>query len=550
MAAPAGFVLLPALLCLSSIASAAKPLSEVFHYNQGSYRYDNYDDVPIARSHGNVFPDFFVDLLAEESRAAHKVESESRAGNLKDGKAATWWAPMENIKNPRNAAEMAVAILYKFAFGDDAPPGGVGGGEWWVQMRKTTENIGFHVDKDEGVASEEQWMKMPILSTVTYLTDSGGPTFVMNMSTNRGGNTNVPSLPVEAALIYPKRNRHMLFRGDLEHGVLGELGGGSGGERITFLVNWWDTKPMAPYCVDVDDATAERIKAPALKPGGSGFFGTGGDTTGETWQKIQNMMASGEIGPEAPGSGREMPEDATVRKGEGKRKRVDVQIPPTKRFSFPLPAAAADGETYAGKVLEFKFDEPDVAGILRDLDPYHNMCMHLFNNVPGLKIVIFRGKDKRKPKRAAKFDLTVAYPVAQAYLWADKRDNREVRFPGGDDRGMGPTPMVYVADMPMCASAPRGLAPALGVPKKPASWWRGSSKDGPGAVVGAMLVQGGQQGNRFFRMPDPEDGEQLAWENIHYWTEKVRRAAIAGDFGTVRDFEMVNGQPKAGKSEL
>ena len=45
MAAPAGFVLLPALLCLSSIASAAKPLSEVFHYNQGSYRYDNYDDV-------------------------------------------------------------------------------------------------------------------------------------------------------------------------------------------------------------------------------------------------------------------------------------------------------------------------------------------------------------------------------------------------------------------------------------------------------------------------------------------------------------------------
>merc|ERR1712166_187317 len=110
------------------------------------------------------------------------------------------------------------------------------GGEWWVQLRKTNENIGFHVDKDEGVASEEQWMKMPALSTVTYLTDEGGPT-----------------------LVFPKKNRHILFRGNLQHGVVGEFGEkGVDIKRVTFLVNWWDKKPMSPYCMSIDDATAEN----------------------------------------------------------------------------------------------------------------------------------------------------------------------------------------------------------------------------------------------------------------------------------------------------
>eukprot|EP01052_Picozoa_sp_SAG31_P073910 SAG31_NODE_32972_length_349_cov_1.064000_1_plen_53_part_10 len=43
-----------------------------------------------------------------------------------------------------------------------------------VQIRDSRENIGFHYDKDEGVASEEQWMKMPTMSSVLYLSDNGG----------------------------------------------------------------------------------------------------------------------------------------------------------------------------------------------------------------------------------------------------------------------------------------------------------------------------------------------------------------------------------------
>ena len=41
------------------------------------------------------------------------------------------------------------------------------GAEWWYQARDTTENIGFHYDKDEGIASNEMRMVYPQISTVT-----------------------------------------------------------------------------------------------------------------------------------------------------------------------------------------------------------------------------------------------------------------------------------------------------------------------------------------------------------------------------------------------
>ena len=37
------------------------------------------------------------------------------------------------------------------------------------------------------MASEEQWMKMPTMSSVFYLSDAGAPTLVLNKTTNRGG---------------------------------------------------------------------------------------------------------------------------------------------------------------------------------------------------------------------------------------------------------------------------------------------------------------------------------------------------------------------------
>ena len=184
------------------------PSASEYKYSDGSYEYG--PNVPLVRSYHNVFPDSLIGMLEEEIDNHGKI-SKTPSG-LKDDKGSTNWVPMDVLNKPRCAVEMAIAILLKFAFPNGTfPDGGIAGAEWWVQVRDTTENIGFHTDKDEGVASEEQWMKMPLLSSVTYLTNVGGPTFVMNQYTNRGGNMSTPEVPENGILVYPKRNRHMLF---------------------------------------------------------------------------------------------------------------------------------------------------------------------------------------------------------------------------------------------------------------------------------------------------------------------------------------------------
>ena len=87
----------------------------------------------------------------------------------------TYWSPRSSFLSLRptttttNPVELAIASLAALAF-EGLPPdvfATVAGAEWWAQRRTGSDGIGFHFDKDEGVASEHQWMKMPMFSTVT-----------------------------------------------------------------------------------------------------------------------------------------------------------------------------------------------------------------------------------------------------------------------------------------------------------------------------------------------------------------------------------------------
>ena len=112
-------------VCLAAAATAAAapaPPSGLYRYDRGSYAYA--PGVPLVRAYGNVFPDALVGLLAEECRNTNEWEKRARDPNLKDSKAATNWAPMRHIEHPRTAAEMAVAVLFRFAFPDGALPAG------------------------------------------------------------------------------------------------------------------------------------------------------------------------------------------------------------------------------------------------------------------------------------------------------------------------------------------------------------------------------------------------------------------------------------------
>jgi len=138
-----------------------------------------------------------------------------------------------------------------------------------VQKRDLKEDIGFHHDKDEAMASLKSTMKFPEVSTVTYLTGQGAPTVVFNQTTP-DGNGALPITPKHGVLSYPKKNRHLRFQGNLQHGVPAFLAPehqdgsivqlrGSGRERITFLVNWWKTKPMGPNCNKITTKLVKQL---------------------------------------------------------------------------------------------------------------------------------------------------------------------------------------------------------------------------------------------------------------------------------------------------
>ena len=125
--------------------------------------------------------------------------------------------------------------------------------EFWVQSRSQTDNINFHYDKDESIASNKHYLVHPVVSTVLYLTDEGSPTLILNQ-TSPDGNIEIPLVPEQAYLVYPKKNRYMLFAGDLQHGVCGscnyylmnEKKRKNDKKRVTLLVNWWHQKPEEP----------------------------------------------------------------------------------------------------------------------------------------------------------------------------------------------------------------------------------------------------------------------------------------------------------------
>ena len=137
------------------------------------------------------------------------------------------------------------------------------GAEFWVQRRAAGQDITFHWYKDEALRSAADVLLHPAVSTVTYLTDGGAPTVLLEVRASAGDGISGGQLldagaellvgprrrPVEpdglarraAALVsYPRAGKLLAFSGALLHGVPAELAEPSEtGERITLLINVW-----------------------------------------------------------------------------------------------------------------------------------------------------------------------------------------------------------------------------------------------------------------------------------------------------------------------
>jgi hypothetical protein len=159
---------------------------------------------------------------------------------------------------PRSCLEDLALQIFNFHTKDAIFKPECSGAEFWTQVVDCKDDIGFHWDRDYGLESETGVNVYPHLATVTYLTNLGGPTFIVNKvgsvysQDDHSGETN------EIVINKPKIGKHIKFDGRLlhaapalalvdsnvdENGTIANRNTNTKMEhqpkRITFLVNIW-----------------------------------------------------------------------------------------------------------------------------------------------------------------------------------------------------------------------------------------------------------------------------------------------------------------------
>ena len=344
----------------------------------------------------SLHPDL-LDALRREAVVAHEMNTQR---TQRQSKYTTNWMDLEGADGStaaaRSATEAAILELFALAFpGRSRADTGIVGAEWWYQLKGAGDGITYHYDKDEAMSSDRGVYRFPLLSTVTYLTDDGGPTLVANVSGEPGSfwhrQERAPLFLPSAAVIWPEANKHLIFRGDLYHGVEGRLSAAQDAERFrhaarleagcdpaaapagdwtwqelelereppwrrgaaglpsaraTFLVNWWQAKPAPPNLRDVDDDDSDRLARshgadlaallPAPRP----------PTAGAVHRVA--VRESGAVGT------------LRVPYHTGPQRHISVAVPPRSAF-----VAAEEEEAEEEDYEDYEDDEDDEAAALR-----------------------------------------------------------------------------------------------------------------------------------------------------------------------------------------
>lgn len=219
---------------------------------------------------------------------------------------------MDADATPRCAIESAIQQLRHLVIPEDGVNKEEGerdgrskfvGAEWWVQRRPINNSLDFHFDIDSCLLHSQKAIRSPDISSIFYLSTSGGPTVVLDQRCAEGwlwGHRLSPTNATCADLIFPRPNQFAIFAGACLHGVMPDIRSGTSsgdtsrrcheesteksadasdsgkkpsqrqrqeeeedeGLRLTLLVNWWwDKKPLEPCCAPVTDAWASRLNS-------------------------------------------------------------------------------------------------------------------------------------------------------------------------------------------------------------------------------------------------------------------------------------------------
>eukprot|EP00933_Yihiella_yeosuensis_P082696 TRINITY_DN9666_c0_g1_i1.p1 TRINITY_DN9666_c0_g1~~TRINITY_DN9666_c0_g1_i1.p1 ORF type:complete len:424 (-),score=88.41 TRINITY_DN9666_c0_g1_i1:196-1467(-) len=143
------------------------------------------------------------------------------------------------------------------------------GAEWWTQVINSEDDIGWHWDRDYGLEADERIRLHPHVASVTYLSDTGAPTLILEAvepPEGDGGGATKPLAISRAHVSHPQIGKHISFDGRWLHAAPSDtIDDAKSGKRVTFLVNiWLNHKPLSAS-VFQDASVLSPASGPSLK---------------------------------------------------------------------------------------------------------------------------------------------------------------------------------------------------------------------------------------------------------------------------------------------
>lgn len=208
--------------------------------------------------------DAFLALDAEQLAAARRAcaqafsAREARRGAYSKG--ATFWLPATRMRQPGAGADAGAAgaeppaelsplerlARHVFEFhtrglGFDARRSGA---EWWTMVIGASRDaVGLHWDRDYNLEADHGVNVHPAFATVTYLSDVGHPTVILENAAPVLATDPPPAGARAVHVAWPRAGKHVSFDGRWLHGVPGGVPAARPGSeeelRVTFLVNVW-----------------------------------------------------------------------------------------------------------------------------------------------------------------------------------------------------------------------------------------------------------------------------------------------------------------------
>lgn len=201
-----------------------------------------------------------ADELRDTQRAAAAyLDGEMAPPDVPGSLCSTHWLPIGPGSadqlipafQPRHALEAAVAAVAAAAIASRSPRLGsavIVGLEWWLQEQWPGDlPKELHTDKAAWLEGDALMNAHPLVSSVLYLSDTGGPTAAFDARRAESGELQ-PRLPASVALAFPTPGALFLFDGDAVHCVCHPqpplcAEPTEPQPRRTLLVNFWTRSP-------------------------------------------------------------------------------------------------------------------------------------------------------------------------------------------------------------------------------------------------------------------------------------------------------------------